>query len=64
VTDIQEAHTHLEKAGIANGGVQHFGPEGLTDGPHPEDLDYGSYIFFDDPDGNTWAVQQVRKPAR
>ena len=64
VTDIQEAHAQLEKAGVANGGVQHFGPEGLTDGPHPEDLDYGSYIYFDDPDGNTWAGQQVRKPAR
>jgi catechol 2,3-dioxygenase-like lactoylglutathione lyase family enzyme len=64
VTDIDEAHAHLEKHGIANAGVQHFGPEGLTPGRHPEDLDYGSYIFFDDPDGNTWAVQQVKRPAR
>src|ERR1700680_2603623 len=24
---------------------------------------WGSFIFFSDPDGNTWSVQQVRRPA-
>ena len=64
VTDIEAAHAHLEEQGIGNGGIAHFGPEGLAPGKHPEDADYGSYVFFDDPDGNTWAVQQVRTPAR
>jgi len=26
----------------------------------PDRADYGSYVFFTDPDGNTWAVQEVR----
>ena len=64
VEDIEAAHKHLEAAGVANGGVHHFGPEGLTPGPDPEDRDYGSYIFFDDPDGNSFAVQQVKSPVR
>jgi hypothetical protein len=32
----------------------------MTPGPDPDRHDYGSYIFFADPDGNTWAVQEVR----
>ena len=64
VTDIQEALAHLAANGIDNRGVHHFGPEGLTPGPDPEDRDYGSYIFFDDPDGNSFAVQQVKRPVR
>lgn len=32
-------------------------------GPDPQGRDYGSYLFFADPDGNTWAVQQVASRA-
>jgi hypothetical protein len=41
------------------GPVQHF-----EDGVAAEGAggDWNSFIFFDDPDGNSWAVQQ--KPAR
>ncbi len=36
----------------------------MTPGPDPDGRDYGSYIFFEDPDGNSFAVQQVRHPVR
>jgi len=26
--------------------------------------DYGTFIFFDDPDGNSWAIQEVKHHAR
>jgi catechol 2,3-dioxygenase-like lactoylglutathione lyase family enzyme len=48
VADIEEAHAHLSGAGVEVGDVQH--------------LDWGSFVFFSDPDGNAWAVQQL--PAR
>jgi catechol 2,3-dioxygenase-like lactoylglutathione lyase family enzyme len=64
VTDIEAAHAQLSAAGVEVGPVQHFGAGGqLTQGPHPDRLDYGSYVFFSDPDGNTWALQEVRGSA-
>jgi hypothetical protein len=64
VADIQAALAHLEGNGIANSGVQHFEDGVMAPGPDPEGRDYGSFIFFDDPDGNTWGVQQVAQPLR
>jgi catechol 2,3-dioxygenase-like lactoylglutathione lyase family enzyme len=64
VTDIAAAHAHLEAQGIENTGLVHFEAGGMTPGPDPEDRDYGTFVFFSDPDGNAWAVQQVRQPAR
>ena len=64
VEDIEAAHEHLEKAGVDNTGPQHFEAGAMRPGPEPERQDYGSFIFFSDPDGNTWAVQEVRKHAR
>jgi catechol 2,3-dioxygenase-like lactoylglutathione lyase family enzyme len=65
VEDIEAAHAHLEAAGVPNGGVQHFAEGGvMTPGPDPDRRDYGSYVFFDDPDGNGWAVQEVRRHVR
>jgi hypothetical protein len=25
-----------------------------------QDFDWGSFVFFSDPDGNGWAVQQIQ----
>jgi catechol 2,3-dioxygenase-like lactoylglutathione lyase family enzyme len=60
VDDIEAAHAFLERAGVDNSGPQHFAAGTMTPGPDPDRHDYGSYIFFADPDGNTWAVQEVR----
>jgi catechol 2,3-dioxygenase-like lactoylglutathione lyase family enzyme len=64
VDDIEAAHAHLEAQGIANGGPQHFVDGAMTPGLDPNRADYGSYVFFDDPDGNSWAVQEVNHHVR
>jgi predicted enzyme related to lactoylglutathione lyase len=48
VSDIQAAREELLERGVEVSKIQEF--------------DWGSFIFFSDPDGNGWAVQQI--PAR
>ena len=48
VSDINAARTELAERGVDVSEVQEF--------------DWGSFVFFSDPDGNGWAGQQV--PAR
>jgi catechol 2,3-dioxygenase-like lactoylglutathione lyase family enzyme len=60
VDDIEAARQHLDSAGVQHSGVKHFEDGQMTDGLDPGRRDYGSYIFFDDPDGNSWAVQEVK----
>jgi len=48
VSDINAARAALVKRGVDVSDVQVF--------------DWGSFVFFSDPDGNGWAVQQI--PAR
>jgi catechol 2,3-dioxygenase-like lactoylglutathione lyase family enzyme len=64
VEDIDAAAKQLTAAGIENSGPQHFVDGAMTPGPDPEGRDYGSFIFFDDPDHNSLVVQQVRQPVR
>lgn len=58
VEDAEAALAHLEAAGISTSGLQHFVDGRPAPGPDPEDADYNTFIFFDDPDGNTWQVQK------
>ena len=44
VPDIEAARTELVERGVEVSEVQEF--------------DWGSFVFFSDPDGNGWAVQQ------
>jgi predicted enzyme related to lactoylglutathione lyase len=46
VSDIEEAHATLAGRGVEVSDIQ--------------DLPWGSFVFFDDPDGNRWAVQQIQ----
>jgi predicted enzyme related to lactoylglutathione lyase len=46
VDDIEAARAELVERGVEVSEVQHF--------------DWGSFVFFSDPDGNGWAVQQVQ----
>jgi catechol 2,3-dioxygenase-like lactoylglutathione lyase family enzyme len=48
VSDINVAHASLRERGVEVSEVQEF--------------PWGSFVFFSDPDGNRWAVQQI--PAR
>ena len=48
VSDVKVAHAALRERGVDVSDVQ--------------DFPWGSFVFFSDPDGNRWAVQQI--PAR
>ena len=69
VSDIEAAHDALVARGIDATDVWHglaFPPEARQPGPDPERTSYGSFCSFNDPDGNTWLVQEVttRLPGR
>ena len=61
VADIRAAAAHLERGGVLTSGIQHFEDGAMLPGPDPDDRDFGSFVFFDDPDGNSWTVQQGRR---
>jgi catechol 2,3-dioxygenase-like lactoylglutathione lyase family enzyme len=48
VADIEQAHAELSGRGVAVSDVQ--------------DFPWGRFVFFQDPDGNAWAVQQIVRP--
>jgi catechol 2,3-dioxygenase-like lactoylglutathione lyase family enzyme len=51
VDDIDQAHSELAARGVAISPIQQLGPEGAP----------GSrFAFFTDPDGNGWAVQELK----
>ena len=56
VADIHKARTHLVERGVAVSDVQVLG-----ENPNPvaDPLDNVGFVFFSDPDGNGWAVQQI-----
>jgi catechol 2,3-dioxygenase-like lactoylglutathione lyase family enzyme len=56
VPDLQAARAQLVDAGVGVGEIQVVG-ESPT--PQPDPLDNVGFVFFEDPDGNGWAVQQI-----
>jgi catechol 2,3-dioxygenase-like lactoylglutathione lyase family enzyme len=59
VADIEAARAELVARGVEVSPVQHFEDGVQADGPGG---DWNSFVFFSDPDGNGWTVQQ--KPTR
>src|SRR6185312_716962 len=59
VADIEAARAELVSRGVEVSPIQHFDDGVQKEGPGG---DWNSFIFFSDPDGNGWAVQQ--KPAQ
>ena len=59
VRDIRAAHAELAGRGVAISGIQVFGQEGQRPYRDGDDLDNAGFCYFDDPDGNGWAVQQI-----
>lgn len=45
VTDIERAHAELTERGVEVSDI--------------EDFPWGRFVYFSDPDGNGWAVQQI-----
>ena len=69
VSDIEAAHAEVVDRGIQASDMWHgapFPPEARLEGPDPKRTSYGSFFAFNDPDGNTWLVQEVttRFPCR
>ncbi len=59
VNDIEAARAELVGRGVEASELFHFGEGGQTDGPDPERRDYGTFVSFDDLDGNSWLLQEV-----
>ena len=45
VSDVEQAHAELSGRGVEVSDIEH--------------MPWGSFVFFSDPDGNRWAIQQV-----
>jgi catechol 2,3-dioxygenase-like lactoylglutathione lyase family enzyme len=59
VSDVDKAYEfYVDKLGFR------LDTDVMTPGPEQTRADYGSFLYFDDPDGNTWAVQEIRHHAR
>jgi catechol 2,3-dioxygenase-like lactoylglutathione lyase family enzyme len=61
VTDIDAARAELVERGVPVGEPFHFGEAGQMPGPDPQRRDYNSFLSFEDPDGNGWLVQEVKR---
>ena len=59
VKDIRAARAHLVERGVEASGVQVFEGGGPRPARVDDELDYAGFVFFEDPDGNAWAVQQM-----
>ena len=49
VEDVEAAHAELSGRGVDVSDVQEF--------------PWGRFVFFSDPDGNGWAVQEIQRPS-
>ena len=56
VPDIHQAHKELVERGVEVSEVRKLGE---NPGPTPDPYDNVGFVFFADPDGNEWAVQQI-----
>jgi predicted enzyme related to lactoylglutathione lyase len=61
VSDIEAARAELVDMGAEASEVFHFDAGRQVPGPEPQRSNYGSFLSFSDPDGNSWLVQEVRR---
>ena len=74
VSDVEAARAEVVGAGVevsdvfhdAGGVFHHAGAKDRVPGPDPERRSYCSFASFQDPDGNTWTLQELttRLPGR
>lgn len=55
VADIDAARAELVERGLEAGPVQHLEAEGWAEG---RGGDWNAFVFFGDPDGNGWVLQE------
>ena len=61
VPDIHAAHTYLVERGVDVSPVQVYDVGGLRPTREGDVLQNVGFVFFSDPDGNGWAVQQIQR---
>lgn len=59
VADVEAARAELTDRGVEVGEAFHFEDGRRVPGLDPQRRDMGSFAEFTDPDGNTWALQEV-----
>lgn len=59
VNDVRAAHAQLRERNVDVSDVQVMSPDGARDAKDEDDLNNQGFIFFSDPDGNGWTVQQI-----
>jgi len=55
VADIEAARAELAARGVPVGPIQHHDGTGFVDGKGET---WNAFVFFQDPDGNSWAIQE------
>ncbi|GAA2927011.1 MULTISPECIES: VOC family protein [Streptomyces] len=60
VTDIEKARAELVGRGVEVSPVLHVSASGWAEGRGEEG--WNSFLFFQDPDGNGWAIQEAPAP--
>ena len=56
VSDLRAARAQLVEGGVEVSEIQILGE---SPRPQPDPLDNVGFVFFSDPDGNGWGVQQI-----
>ena len=59
VPDLRTAHAQLIERGVDVSEIQVADVSGFRPAGEGEPLDNVGFVFFSDPDGNRWAVQQI-----
>ncbi|GAA4002947.1 VOC family protein [Deinococcus rubellus] len=59
VSDVRAARAELLDHQVEVGEIQVMGSAAPRPAEPEEDLNYVGFLFFKDPDGNSWAVQQI-----
>ena len=59
VRDVRAARSQLAERGVEVGELQVFDAGSFRPAREEESLDYAGCVFFRDPDGNRWCVQQI-----
>jgi len=59
VSDLRAARARLVERSVDVGELQIFDEGAYRDAREDENLDFVGCVFFSDPDGNRWCVQQI-----
>ncbi|HEX6461046.1 MAG TPA: VOC family protein [Thermoleophilaceae bacterium] len=57
--DLRATRAELVGRGAELGEIQVFEGSGPRDARDDDELDFAGFVFFEDPDGNGWAIQQM-----